>query len=165
MKKPKKIIIAWQKREHNLKESIVLFSNFLHKLKEFDPNLAVWYIGGKPTVTNNDRVKFDYLSLKKMYYPKTEEWEKPEFNFDFGCWNGAPKESEAIGLIASIGSKVIIGNNNCILDLPYEGGVFEHYESDENFKKLKQFFINYWKPEMIMDENREWVAVRKKSNS
>jgi len=73
MKKPREIVISWQKRELNLKDSIVLFCNFLHKLKEFDSNLAVWYIGGKPTVTNDDKLKFDYLSLKKMYYPKIEE--------------------------------------------------------------------------------------------
>jgi len=73
MKKPREIVISWQKRELNLKDSIVLFCNFLHNLKEFDSNLDVWYIGGKPTVTNDDKLKFDYLSLKKMYYPKIEE--------------------------------------------------------------------------------------------
>lgn len=67
---------------------------------------------------------------------------------------------ESLSISASLGSAEPKNwNNNCILSLPYKGEIYEYYRIKENRDRLKELFVDHWNPEMVMDDQNNWIAL------
>lgn len=152
MRKNLKISVIWSNRKQSLKECTEDIIIFLECLKMFDLRLSNWFeqaYSRKEGMKN--KVHFEYEYIRKQLCRKCSENEYPEFSFLKGFWNGAETESLSSSIRFSIGGEGKLGTNNCVLNLPYEGEIYEYYKVKENWENLLNLFIDHWKPDKYRD--------------
>ena len=159
-KAPTKIVAIWTKRRSTLRESTESFLVFLNILKQFDNNLGVWYEKGfSQKEASKHKIVLEYDYMKKKACSTCNDDDYPEYAFDFNFWNGCLTDSESLSVRASIGGTGKVSNNLCILSLPYNGRIYDHYSISENWYELRNLFVDYWKAEKTRDINGQLILL------
>lgn len=153
--------VAWYDKKATLKECTHDILGFIENLKAFDSLLEQWFEQGnsiKEALTKP--IEFDYDYLKSRICKTCKEDEYPEYSFRISMWNGKLKEGEDMLLSASLGNPIPkINNSNCILRMPSCGVFYEKYKDVQHYHKLQELFVEYWKPQKIMNSNGDWIDL------
>jgi hypothetical protein len=143
--------VHWYNRPKTLKECADELYEFLNILKSYKPEFfSQWYEGAfskKKALEKKVEITYDYVK-KHLSEGKYKDNDYNKYCYNFGVWNGNPKDSLSGGISASLGSNEEKGwSNNFIVDFPYDGPQMEYFREPKNLDELIKIMIDYWKPE------------------
>lgn len=160
MKSITEIVVIWNNRKQNLKESTEEIIIFLERLKLFDPNFSKWFKQANSRAKAlEEEIILDFDYIKKALCSKCKDGDYDEFSFLVGFWNGGKTEAQSYGIRFSIGGESKVGTNNCILTFPTEGELYRKYSDTENWNKLLSLFIDHWNPDKYRDFNDNLIEL------
>lgn len=140
----------WKERGATLKQCTHTFLDFLRKLKTYQSTFfGTWYGAGrsKKEVLSN-RITFEYECIKKEFSKKEKEDKFPEFTYN-GFVGNAKEDCEHMHISVALGGVIFNNINNCIINLPKGGAIYDYFEEPLHQLALIRLVIDHWNPDFI----------------
>ena len=145
--------VYWKKRKETLRKCTQDFLSFLKKIRSYQPIFfGTWYGTGRSQKEYlNNKIVLEYECIKKQLSKKNKENSFPEFAYQ-GFVGNEKEDFEFMYITFSLGginSQYLNIVNNCMINLPEEGEIYDYFEKPSHQLELTKLMIKHWNPDYI----------------